>query len=581
MTRNVGSLVFLLVFTLSIFSMQAVKLVLNLYDDQGNVLKQAAVGEPFIVELIISNVTNTLGEPVLSHSPELSITIREHRLTTFNNTKSLKIVYQVLSNTEGTYTIGPASFPEAISQEKSNILSIKVAAEVIRDRQHNDTKNEPFFTLDITKNEAFVGELINGFVAFYYLDDTTVLKIIQKLELAGMRAYVNRENYITGNEVKNGVNYKYIKFMVQLVAEQEGSFILPALRADYEKKIFSSQRMPGFGFFTFDSVERQHVYSRPVKLQIYSLPFYAEEVNAIGHFSRITLAIEATKVKRGEGIVLSLEFEGEGDLAAIKTPSILNLPEDIKYYESNYTITPAPNMQSAVGRFEYILQGLRAGTWTIPSQKFTVFDTVEGRYLQFNTDPITITVEDDALLNDKQPENSLSSSKKNGMNTIMDETNDIYLIAKEGSCHFYYERSFISLWIFVLIILFPLLILISMAVRYVIKSYLHRTACQRLKNKSFGIAKTALVQALVANKPEELYHIFKQLIAARLMINEEQVSVDMIANLLKKHGMSLSAIEEWYLFFSRLCEARFSQGDENVSIFTQAQRWLDLFKGII
>ena len=69
------------------------------------------------------------------------------------------------------------------------------------------------------------------------------------------------------------------------------------------------------------------------------IDLYAGQVHAVGSFERISADIKPSIAKEGEGMVLTIEIEGVGNLQAIATPK-LSMPDALKYYDSNSTIIP-------------------------------------------------------------------------------------------------------------------------------------------------------------------------------------------------------------------------------------------------
>src|SRR5690606_36114470 len=78
--------------------------------------------------------------------------------------------------------------------------------------------------------------------------------------------------------------------------------------------------------------DRKRVYSNAVKITVDPLPHSSCQVNAIGVFENIMAYIAPPVAKEGEGMVLTIEVNGEGNLSVIKIPE-LSMPSGLKYYD--------------------------------------------------------------------------------------------------------------------------------------------------------------------------------------------------------------------------------------------------------
>src|SRR5690606_5603374 len=113
----------------------------------------------------------------------------------------------------------------------------------------------------------------------------------------------------------------------------------------------------------------------------------------IGVFENIMAYIAPPVAKEGEGMVLTIEVNGEGNLSVIKIPE-LSMPSGLKYYDSNTTIIEASNEgEVSKKRFEFIVQGIQEGDWEIPEQSFVYFDIKKGSYVTLRTCPLSVSIQ--------------------------------------------------------------------------------------------------------------------------------------------------------------------------------------------
>ena len=116
-------------------------------------------------------------------------------------------------------------------------------------------------------------------------------------------------------------------------------------------------------------------------LTIEELPAYKGHVDAVGTFKRFDAQINPSVAQEGEGMVLILEIEGDGDLANIPTLPLKNMPQSLKWYDSKQYIKDSHGVHGLpVKCFEYIVQGRAEGSWEIPPQPFTYFDVGKRQY---------------------------------------------------------------------------------------------------------------------------------------------------------------------------------------------------------
>ncbi len=77
----------------------------------------------------------------------------------------------------------------------------------------------------------------------------------------------------------------------------------------------------------------------------------------------------------------------------LKHPRYAICLKPLKYYESKHYIVSSENRNIVPKkRFEYIVQGMRAGKWQIPPQEFVIFDVEKEAYKTFKTKPLTVTI---------------------------------------------------------------------------------------------------------------------------------------------------------------------------------------------
>ena len=117
------------------------------------------------------------------------------------------------------------------------------------------------------------------------------------------------------------------------------------------------------------------------------LPPTDKQCQGVGHFTRFTASLNASQLAEGDAALLTLALEGDYP-DSVQTP-VLNLPSELRSYESTSKMSTLHG--TTVQTWEYVVQGLKPGTFTIPAQSIRFFDTNSRQYKTLKTEPLTIT----------------------------------------------------------------------------------------------------------------------------------------------------------------------------------------------
>ena len=172
------------------------------------------------------------------------------------------------------------------------------------------------------------------------------------------------------------------------------------MRADYTQGVNSHSQI-GWGFFRFGNfAQKNAVFTQPQSVRVDDLPTNVP-VQAVGTFTHFTATLSRASVAQGEAVIYTLTLEGEGESEKIKTPA-LKIPEEIRFYESKTTVESRGPL--IIKKWEYVLQGLKEGTYTIKEQPFTYFDTRSRSVKTLKTKPLKLTIEPGAMVRSNQVE---------------------------------------------------------------------------------------------------------------------------------------------------------------------------------
>jgi hypothetical protein len=148
-------------------------------------------------------------------------------------------------------------------------------------------------------------------------------------------------------------------------------------------------------------VQRQYdVRSEPVALTVLEVPEAGRPAAfQAGNVGRFTVAAELGESSPavGERLVLAVKVEGEGNLPGVKAPQVPPIfgatVEPLPGAAEDDVIKDAAGMQGSV-QFHYIVTPTKPGPLTIPAIPFAAFDPRSQRFVESQTVPVTVQVEE-------------------------------------------------------------------------------------------------------------------------------------------------------------------------------------------
>ena len=294
---------------------------LKLHSLEGVPLEQIGVGVPFLIDVTASG-RDTRQKPDIAGLEKFEVSQAGMRVFTVNNDTSITFNYKVRIDTPGTYTIGPATMVINGRPVRSKPIQIIVGNEQLIDKDYmkkqQDEIQEAFLKLSIDQDKVYLGQRLKLTLSFFGRPDEAKFDRIEEPHLANFTV-AQREGPITSNEIVNGKPYNVLTWHWNVYPTKVGSLVIPACSADFEAISDFQDELSFFSrFFKFQS-ERKRVYSNAATLQVNPLPAYNQKVHAIGDFKSISAQINPSTAKEGEGMVLLIEVEGDGNLAALET----------------------------------------------------------------------------------------------------------------------------------------------------------------------------------------------------------------------------------------------------------------------
>jgi hypothetical protein len=257
----------------------------------------------------------------------------------------------------------------------------------------------------------------------------------------------------------------------------------------------------------------------------------------------------------------------------------LVVPDTIRSYESKQTITPVTGKQGLYKKtFEYVIQGTKAGTYTITSQSFVYFDTKSRSCKMLTTQPVELLIL-------PKPENEVSSASTMTQHNKPEQylPGDITRMDYSGSLFKAEEESYIPRWLFLLFLSIPVVIF-GGAISIRAMASLGKSSRPYFRRRTaFFIAKKQL-KVLASHKMyHDVYNVFIRFFAARIGIDERDCTEDLINEWVERHA-NQEYYAAWKLFFYKSARMRFGHiqtEQEKEHIIKEAEQWLKKIAALV
>jgi len=568
------------------------QVVLRVTDVYGEQMSSAVAGYPFRIEVSAKGGGKTMRRPSIEGLDTFQIEARETRMQLINGRSTMSHIYRVRVDQPGTYTIGPAVVDVDGSEMKSNVVTLPVVATSKVPQQDQSSKkrsdqkraDQVIAVLRADKQDVMIGEPVHCTLTLYAAHPDTKLVQVQEPEMPPVKISGQR-GPITSTDTIKGVTYHAVSWEWDVYPQEAGTVTIPAYRLAYTVP----QDDDGFGGFSaFFGLRQnvQYIYSNPLTLSVQSLPAHAGPVHATGTFGAFTAELKPAVARAGEGMMLTLRIEGNGDLATLAMPELHTMPAALKYYDSKSYITePQKKGKGTASKsFEYVVQGIEAGEWEIPRQQFTYFDTATRTYKTATTQPIMATIlarPDAGRADQKMPLESTTSDTKSQKDTQYDD-GELHPIIHYGA--WYPEHSWkLPLWLFMLFVLVPLLGVMCVVVWRSVRGRRSAQAATRQYKKAFSYARARLRAAERKQAYHEVHRIFVELCAARLSCKPSELSEAMLEQKLRTEGFSEDQVRAWQQFFMRSASYVFSSQNtiKDPTLWSQAYHWIATLETVL
>ncbi len=527
----------------------------------GGSANQVVVGQPFTIDVVIDNVYGSVQAPVVKGLGGFTHGLVGMYSSSVNGKSTATYSYQVRIDTLGSYALGPA----VTTHQQQELISNQVTVSVVKDlgivaqknKSNQGVPTKAFLRLMVDEETVVVGQKMGCTIRFYYQDSSLSLHNIGVPEYAGFdKKEVGKLE--TGTAEIDGAEYRYAQWRWDMYPTKAGEFIIPAYNAEYDIPIKDNHLLGSLFMFVNNRVDRKRVYSNAVTVKVLPLPHYDKTVHAVGSFERISAEIKPGIAKEGEGMVLTIDIEGSGNLSAINL-SPLVMPKKLKYYDSNNSIiAPQHADELSKKRFEFIVQGMQAGDCEIPEQLFTYFDVERHAYVTLRTSPLAVSIMPGAVMVKKETPTHVVSSALEVSETVKNDIADINVI---GEWYPVQEWEPLPWWVFQLLFMMPL-IYSAYPIMWEKFIYLTGNSARLMRRRAFKTARRKIIHCIQNNDAGTLYAIFTELF--------QQLDDIIDASGVKKN-------QEWNEFFERIMHAAYAQSDKKDidQLCRMAQEWLE------
>jgi hypothetical protein len=301
-----------------------------------------------------------------------------------------------------------------------------------------------------------------------------------------------------------------------------------------------------------------------LKLKVENLPSGKPEgfSGGVGEFN-IKSSLSASEVKANEAVTMRITISGVGNMKLLKTPEV-NFPADFEVYDpkvdNNFSVKS--NGLSGNKIIEYLVIPRHAGTFTIPSVKFSYFYVKQQQYKILETEPYTLTV---AKGKGSDSQVATGYVSKEDLKLL---GKDIRFIKNGNTSYFSKENTFFASTAYMLCYLIPLILCIAYIVIYRKKMTENANLTKMRTKKASKVAVKRLKvakQMMVEKKSNEFYdEILKTLwgyVSDKLSIPVSKLSKDNIEARLTERGVEESLIKDFETVLSEAEFARYAPGN--------------------
>lgn len=566
----------------------AASIKLEVFDGVGNAINSVGISQPFLVKVILEGFRKRVDKLVVPHMESIGgVCVRQGFYSGTGMNPHMDFSYSARIDVPGSYTIGPVSIEEDGKHITSNSLTIMVQENAQEDATTTTTSSSSIFAgkekiaaplyvdFFVDNDRVVVGQRIMSTVRFYYSCNSGVTGQMG-LRIPALPGFkMGKDEWVEKKTEKvNGSQYNFTEWRRYIYPEEAGKKMIPAHSVDY-----AVQSMPLRGIFSFMFEEIKRAYSNVVHVTIDPLPPCTISsidtsnnacVGAVGEFSKVVLSLDQQTMKEGTACVLTVVIEGEGNSECLEQFRLTDMPSSIKFYESKqYEVAGLPPHGPPKKCFEFVIQAISSGEYSIPSQKFVYFDTRDKQYrvLESNAVSCIVTAVPHVDHNGDSNNQIIQQGITQDITEQAKEYPSLLALNMTGPWYPVREPERLPCWLLLLLCVTPVCFITRNATSVQWIALYRRYERMYRSRRAFTRARREILATRASRNVAAFYGIIVRLIADRCMVPDTLISRAWINDVLDKKGCHSTEREEWNRFLDGLSALAFTNiGDHDNTI---------------
>lgn len=484
-------------------------------------------------------------------SSSSSITIVNGKRESVLNTT---FTYYFKAIKKGEFIIPSASINFKRDIIKSNELRIQIL-DATNKKANNSFSNNLFVKAEISKKNVFVGEQL---LVTYKLYNRYDLANTEMTKLPNLDSFWKKDLETSSRfkrEVIEGVAYNVATLKkIVLTPQKDGTLLIDPIEIKCSIRTNNRSNDPFASFFNSYSVQEEFISSKPVKINVKSLPTPVPK-NFIGIVGSLIVesSVDKNTVEANDAINYKISFIGTGNLELLSEQKI-DFPTDFEVYDPKVDDRIFQGgLKRSVKTYEYLLIPRYEGKYEIPKTVFSYFDSKSEQFKEISSKAFKINVE--------KSEKFLQSSQTNSISKqlVSDNKKDIRHIKYDFSQSKKISNKLFNIIVFVLVLI---LMLSKYFFNYIKNIY------QKV-NRDNELSKIRIKKAEKHLKKNDLIKFYEEIEKSMLLFFSEKFNIEIgdfskekLEDLMKKKKYKAEIQNQILKIFNDIEIARYSPNSD-------------------
>ena len=471
-----------------------------------------AVGEEFRIDFTLNGEGESFNPPNLNglrkisgpnQSSSSSMQIINGKIS---RSKTTTYSYYVTALKEGELTIKEASITSngKIVRSKAGVMNVTKANPKAKTNSYNIAENV-FVKTSVNKNNIYQGEQIVVSYKLYSKINLTDINISSIPELNGFWKEEVETKSTAKLEVIDGVRHNVWEISRFILTPQKsGKLNVDPMNINVTVQIKKQRnRRDPFGdpfgmFGSYQNIEEE-IQSKNIKINVKDLPEGAPENfnGAVGQFE-LKSSVDKKTADANEAINYKLTLSGNGNIHLIDNIPV-NFPANFESYDPQKKDKTFNTKNGIAGKieFEHLLIPRYKGEYSIDGVSFSYFNPRSKTYKTITTESLVINV-----LKGENNENAYVTSEE-----LKNSNSKGFISIKETTELSSIDKSSFNKWLFIALMLIPLLVVIIYLIFLFIEERKNRNPILRKYRKSLAFSQKRLKKAQkhLENDKKELF----------------------------------------------------------------------------